>query len=64
MPSDGVGTITNAPLFVIRLLPEQKAWRRFAHLPNEEHLPDARMLHVFRGQVGMDGLRHSRLYWI
>lgn len=42
---------------LIRLLPEQKAWRRFAHLPNQAHLPDVRMLHAFREQLGVSGLR-------
>src|SRR3972149_5314496 len=42
---------------LIRLLPEQKAWRRFSHLPNREHVPDVRMLNAFRAQVGGDGLR-------
>jgi hypothetical protein len=42
---------------LIRLLPEQKAWRRFAHLPNQEHVPDVRMLHAFRETVGVEGLR-------
>lgn len=42
---------------LVRLLPEQKAWRRFAHLPNQAHVPDVRMLHTFREQVGVVGLR-------
>lgn len=42
---------------LIRLLPEQKAWRQFAHLPNQEHVPDVRMLHAFRETVGGAGLR-------
>ena len=24
---------------LIRMLPEQKAWRRFAHIPSQEHVP-------------------------
>jgi hypothetical protein len=40
-----------------RLLPEQRAWRRFAHLPNRRRVPDVRMLHEFREQVGVAGLR-------
>jgi len=31
-----------------QLLPEQRAWRRFAHLPNRRKLPGARQLHEFR----------------
>ncbi len=42
---------------LVRLLPEQKAWRRFAHLPNQAHVPDVRMLNTFREQVGVRGLR-------
>ena len=42
---------------IVRLLPEQRAWRRFAHLPNRERTPDVRMLHEFRSRVGVSGLR-------
>jgi hypothetical protein len=31
-----------------KLLPEQRAWRRFAHLPNLRRLPTPRQLHEFR----------------
>ena len=31
------------------LLPEQRSWRRFAHLPNFRRLPTPRQLHEFRG---------------
>jgi hypothetical protein len=31
-----------------KLLPEHRAWRRFAHLPNRRRLPGARQLHEFR----------------
>ena len=34
-----------------RLLPEQRAWRRFAHLPNRRVLPNARQLHEFRDRL-------------
>jgi hypothetical protein len=30
------------------LLPEQRSWRRFAHLPNLRRLPTPRQLHEFR----------------
>lgn len=30
------------------LLPEQRAWRRFAYLPNRRRLPGPRQLHEFR----------------
>jgi len=40
-----------------RSLIEQRAWRRFAHLPNERSVPDTRMLHEFRSRLGVSGLR-------
>jgi hypothetical protein len=33
------------------LLPDQRAWRRFAHLPNRSRLPNARQLHEFRDRL-------------
>jgi hypothetical protein len=33
------------------LLPDQRAWRRFAHLPNRHRLPNARQLHEFRQRL-------------
>jgi hypothetical protein len=33
------------------LLPEQRAWRRFAHLPNRRLLPNVRQLHEFRHRL-------------
>jgi Transposase domain (DUF772) len=33
------------------LLPDQRAWRRFAHLPNRNRLPNARQLHEFRHRL-------------
>ena len=42
---------------LLKLLPEQRAWRQFAHLPNRRRIPDVRMLHEFRGRVGVAGLR-------
>lgn len=40
-----------------RLLPEQRAWRRFALLANRQQTPDVRMLHEFRARAGAGGLR-------
>jgi hypothetical protein len=34
-----------------QLLPEQRAWRRFAHLPNRRCLPGPRQLHEFRTRL-------------
>jgi len=42
---------------VVRLLPEQRGWRRFAHLPQRQYTPDVRMLHEFRLRAGVAGLR-------
>ena len=42
---------------VVRLLPEQRAWRRFAQLSHRERTPDVRMLHEFRSGAGVSGLR-------
>lgn len=42
---------------IVRLLPEQRAWRRFAHLSYRERTPDVRMLHEFRCRAGVSGLR-------
>jgi hypothetical protein len=36
---------------LVRMLPEQKAWRRFAHLPSQEQVPDVRMMNSFRERV-------------
>jgi hypothetical protein len=40
-----------------RSLCEHRAFRRFAHLPNERTIPDVRMLHEFRRWLGAGGLR-------
>lgn len=42
---------------VARLLPEQRAWRRFGHLSHRFRTPDVRMLHEFRWRAGVTGLR-------
>jgi hypothetical protein len=42
---------------LIQMLKEQRAWRRFAHLPNRHHLPTASLLHDFRDLIGVGGLR-------
>jgi hypothetical protein len=39
------------------LLPEQRDWRRFAHLANRQHTPEPWMLHEFRDRSGVWGLR-------
>jgi len=40
-----------------KLLPEQRAWRRFAHLPNLRRLPTPRQLHEFRSRLTPSVLR-------
>jgi len=42
---------------LVRLLPEQKAWRRFARLCRLDQLPDVRTMNAFREEVGVSGLR-------
>jgi len=42
---------------IVRLLPEQRAWRRFAHLSHRDRTPDARMLNEFRAPAGVTGFR-------
>jgi hypothetical protein len=42
---------------IVRQLPEQRYWRRFAHLSHRNRTPDVRMLHEFRDRVGVFGLR-------
>jgi hypothetical protein len=42
---------------LVQLLPENKAWRSFAHLRNKWAVPDAKMLHNFRDQIGVSRLR-------
>lgn len=42
---------------LVRLLPEQRDWRRFAHLNHRHRTPDVRMLHEFRERAGVAALR-------
>jgi Transposase domain (DUF772) len=42
---------------LLRLLPENRAWRQFARLRNQRDLPDAKMLHQFRGRLDLVRLR-------
>jgi hypothetical protein len=42
---------------LVELLAEHKPWRSFAHLRNRWSIPDAKMLHGFREQIGVGGLR-------
>jgi len=40
-----------------QLLPEHRAWRRFARLPNRQRLPGPRQLHEFRSHLTPGRLR-------
>jgi hypothetical protein len=42
---------------LVRLLPEQRDWRRFAHLHHRHRTPDVRMLYEFRERAGAAALR-------
>ena len=39
------------------MLPEQRAWRQFARLRRPTQVPGVRVLHEFRGRLGVAGLR-------
>ena len=47
---------------LVKLLPENRAWRKFARLPNQRVLPDAKMLHQFRGRLDLRLLRRLNTY--
>lgn len=51
--------LTSAHSFnlLVRLLKENRSWRRFARLSHRERVPDAKMLHQFRQAAGVAGLR-------
>ena len=50
-------TATHSFNGVVRLLPEQLAWRRFAQLDHRYRTPDVRMLCEFRALAGVAALR-------
>lgn len=54
-----LGLLTPAHSFnlLLKLLPENKSWRKFANLPNQRALPDAKMLHQFRARLDLPLLR-------
>jgi hypothetical protein len=54
-----LGLLTPAHRFnlLLKLLPENRAWRKFARLPNQRELPDAKMLHQFRSRLDLIVLR-------
>ena len=42
---------------LVKLLPENRSWRRFARLPNQRAVPDPKMLHEFRSRLDLLSLR-------
>jgi hypothetical protein len=42
---------------LLKLLPENRAWRKFAHLPNQRMVPAPKMLHQFRSRLDLISLR-------
>jgi hypothetical protein len=50
-------TPVHAVNLLVKLLPEQRAWRKFAGLRRQTQVPGVRVLHEFRGRVGVTGLR-------
>lgn len=42
---------------LVELLPEQRAWRRFAWLPNRREVPTVFTMHEFRARLGVEVLR-------
>src|ERR1700759_3277954 len=47
---------------MLRLLPEQRAWRKFAQLPNRYRLPGPSQLHEFRERMRVSRLRQINEY--
>jgi hypothetical protein len=47
---------------LLKLLPENRAWRKFAHLANQRELPDAKILHQFRDRLDLIRLRRLNAY--
>lgn len=42
---------------LVKMLPEQRAWRKFASLRRQTQVPGVRVLHEFRARLGVAGLR-------
>ncbi len=47
---------------LVKMLPEQRAWRKFAGLRRQNCVPGVRVLHEFRARVGVAGLRRINQY--
>jgi hypothetical protein len=53
----GLLTPVHSVNLLAQLLPEQRAWRKFAGLRRQTQVPGVRVLHEFRRRVGVAGLR-------
>ena len=42
---------------LVKMLPEQRAWRKFAGRRRQDQVPGVRVLHEFRARLGVAGLR-------
>jgi hypothetical protein len=42
---------------LLKLLPEQRGWRRFARISNRNRLPSVSALNEFREKMGVGGFR-------
>jgi len=49
---------------LVKMLPEQRAWRKFAGLRRQTEVPGVRVLHEFRERVGVAGLRRINLHLV
>jgi hypothetical protein len=53
----GLRTPVHSVNLLVKLLPEHRAWRKFAGLRRQTQVPGVRVLHEFRGRVGVAGRR-------
>ena len=47
---------------LVKMLPEQRAWRKFAGLRHQNQVPGVRVLDQFRARLGVAGLRRINQY--
>ena len=57
LPLLGVLTPGHSVNLLVKWLPEQRAWRKFAGLRRQTQVPGVRVRHEFRGRVGVAGRR-------
>lgn len=53
----GLLTPVHSLNLLVKMLPEQRAWRQFAGLRRQSRVPDVRMLHEFRRRLAVTGWR-------